>query len=302
MESIIATLDLVKQYGDIRAVDGINLNVPVGSVYGFLGPNGAGKTTTIRMLLGLVRPTSGKMRMFGRVTEPGELQPLRRIGALVEAPSYYPHLSGQENLEVLRLLRGESKAAVRRTLEFVGLEKDAHRPVRHYSLGMCQRLGLAMALLSQPELLVLDEPTNGLDPAGIQEIREMIRRLPAETGTTVFVSSHLLAEVELIATHIGILRQGALVFEGTPNLLRAAYPDELVIQTNHPEQAYHLLRQEGWSVAGQADHCLRIPAAGEADTARINQQLVQHGRAVFALQRQQRSLEDIFLEMTAHPA
>jgi ABC-type multidrug transport system ATPase subunit len=254
---------------------------------------------TIRMLLGLARPGAGTITLFSRPVKPGEREPLQRIGALVETPSYYPHLSGQENLEILRVLRNETPAAVQRALELVQLGKDARRPVKHYSLGMCQRLGLAMALLGNPRLLILDEPTNGLDPAGIHEMRELIRRLPAETSATVFVSSHLLNEVELIATYIGILKQGQLVFEGAPQQLHAAYLEQLTIKTDRPETACALLQQQGWSATALHDHSLRAPVAGDADIAHINQCLVQHGLAVFGLQRSRFSLEDVFLNLTA---
>ena len=299
MEHIIQTHHLAKHYGQIRAVNQIDLRVPAGSVYGFLGPNGSGKTTTIRMLLGLARPTAGTITLFGRPVKPGELEPLRQIGALVETPSYYPHLSGRENLEILRVLRGQAPSSITRALALVRLTQDAHRLVKHYSLGMLQRLGLAMALLGDPCLLILDEPTNGLDPAGIHEMRELIRRLPVETGATVFVSSHLLNEVELIATHIGILRQGQLVFEGTPHLLRTAYPEQVLIKTDRPADARALLGQQGWSIAEPCDHTLLVPIAGDAEIACINQQLVQHGLAVYALQRSRASLEDMFLNLTA---
>jgi ABC-2 type transport system ATP-binding protein len=298
MQTLIETQGLRKQYGTVRAVDGIDLHVAAGSVYGFLGPNGSGKTTTIRMLLGLARPTAGRIALFGASVRPGDPAALGRIGALVETPSYYPHLTGRENLEILRVLRRAAAAAVPRALEFVGLEHDAGRPVKEYSLGMRQRLGLAMALLGAPDLLVLDEPTNGLDPAGIHEIRALLRRLPAEAGITVFVSSHLLSEVELIATHVGILRQGRLAFEGTPAQLRAAYPEQLAVKTDRPAEAGALLARAGWPVAGGSDRTLLVPIAGEADAARITRELVRHGLAVFALQPQRPSLEDMFLSMT----
>lgn len=298
MQTLIETRGLRKQYGTVRAVDGIDLHVPAGSVYGFLGPNGSGKTTTIRLLLGLARPTAGGIMLFGESARPGDPAALGRIGALVETPSYYPHLSGRENLEILRVLRRAAPAAVPRALEVVGLEHDAGRPVKQYSLGMRQRLGLAMALLGAPDLLVLDEPTNGLDPAGIHEIRALLRRLPAEAGITVFVSSHLLNEVELIATHVGILCQGRLAFEGTPAQLRAAYPEQLAVKTDRPAEAGALLARAGWPVTGGNDRTLLVPVAGEADAACITRELVRHGLAVFALQPKRPSLEDMFLNMT----
>ena len=204
-ELAITTFRLTRRFGDLTAVADLDLQVPGGSVYGFLGPNGAGKTTTIRLLLGLIRPNAGEVRLFGQSLRDGRMTLLRRVGALVETPSLYPHLTGRENLEVTRRLLDARQEQINRALAIVKLEQDAHRRVAHYSSGMRQRLGLALALLGEPELLILDEPTNGLDPAGIREMRDLICRLPEEHGVTVFLSSHLLNEVEQVATHIGII-------------------------------------------------------------------------------------------------
>ena len=211
----VLTHELTRRFGAITAVDNLSLRVPRGSVYGFLGPNGAGKSTTIRMLLGLIRPHGGHINVLD---EPLERRgpPLERIGTLVEAPSLYGHLTGRENLEALRRLAGSPAAArIPEVLRLVGLHDAANRLVRTYSMGMRQRLGLALALLRDPELLILDEPMNGLDPAGIHEMRDLLRRLPETTGVTVFLSSHLLSEVEQVATHVGIIREGRLTFEGS---------------------------------------------------------------------------------------
>jgi ABC-type multidrug transport system ATPase subunit len=192
---IIETNDLTRRFGSVKAVDGVSLRVPPGSIYGFLGPNGAGKTTTIRMLLGLIRPNAGEVSLFGRSLSEQRLELLRRVGSLVESPSLYPHLTGWENLELIRRMVGGKPSEIEHALAVVRMEDAAHRLVREYSLGMRQRLGLAVALYGQPELLILDEPTNGLDPAGIHEMRELICSLPHE-GLTVFLSSHLLSEVD----------------------------------------------------------------------------------------------------------
>ncbi|MBN1659800.1 MAG: ATP-binding cassette domain-containing protein, partial [Anaerolineae bacterium] len=195
------------------AVAGVNLQVPARSVYGFLGPNGAGKTTTIRLLLGLLRPHAGEVHLFEEPLRRHRRTLLRRVGALVESPSLYPNLTGRENLEVTRRLVDATPAQAERVLHIVHLAGVAHHRVSGYSSGMRQRLGLALALLADPELIVLDEPTNGLDPAGMQEIRALLRALPEEYGVTVFLSSHLLAEVEQVATHIGIIQDGRLRFQ-----------------------------------------------------------------------------------------
>src|SRR5262245_58240224 len=217
----IETRRLTRRFGTQLAVDDLNLSAPEAGVYGFLGPNGAGKTTTIRMLLGLIRPDAGEVWLFGAPLAANRQSLMRRVGALVEVPSLYPHLTGRENLEVTRRLLGGPRELIDRALDIVKLTADSHRRVREYSLGMRQRLGLALALLNKPELLILDEPTNGSDPAGIHEMRDLIRRLPAEFGITVFLSSHLLSEVEQIAGHIGIIHQGRLLFQGTLPELQA---------------------------------------------------------------------------------
>src|SRR2546426_978744 len=220
MEIPVRVKEVWKTFGSTRAVRGLRLSVPAQSVYGFLGPNGAGKSTTIRMMLGLQRPDRGTVSLFGRPLVAERIAALRRIGSMVESPSLYLHLTGRENLEVHRRILGVSKHFIDEALETVDLISVAGRLVRNYSSGMKQRLGLAQALLGNPDLLLLDEPTNGLDPAGIHEVRTLVRDLPKRRGMTVFLSSHLLAEVEQVATHFAIISQGQLKFEGTPEELR----------------------------------------------------------------------------------
>ena len=245
--TIIQTTELTRRFGNLTAVDRLGLHVPRGSVYGFLGPNGAGKTTTIRMLLGLIRPNNGEVRLFGEPLQRSRRALLRRLGALVEAPSVYPNLTGRENLEVTRRLTGGARSQIDRVLGIVHLDDAADRRVRGYSNGMRQRLGLALALLGEPELLILDEPTNGLDPSGIQEMRDLIVRLPEEFGVTVFLSSHLLAEVEQVASHIGIIQEGSLRFQGTLEDLHAQMEEQVVLGVDQPEKAKHLLEEAGWT-------------------------------------------------------
>ena len=213
--NIIETKNLTKFYGDFAAVSGLQLHVPKGAVYGFLGPNGAGKSTTMKMLLGLTKPTGGSFVIDGKQYPKDRMEILRKIGSLIEAPAFYGNLSGQENLEIIRRILGLPKSSVSEVLELVGLTRHKDRLARKYSLGMKQRLGLAGALLGRPPILILDEPTNGLDPVGIHEIRTLIRSLPERFDCTVFVSSHLLAEMELMADSVGILNHGRLLFEGT---------------------------------------------------------------------------------------
>jgi ABC-type multidrug transport system ATPase subunit len=280
------------------AVDAVNLWVPSGGVYGFLGPNGAGKTTTIRMLLGLMRPDAGDIRLFDTLLAANRQWLLQRVGALVETPSLYPHLTGRENLEVTRRLLGAARSLIDRALDIVKLTADAQRCVREYSLGMRQRLGLALALLNQPKLLILDEPTNGLDPAGIHEMRDLLRRLPAEFGITVFLSSHLLSEVEQIASHIGIIHAGRLLFQGALTELQAQQQAQLAIGVTAPEQAAECLTQAGWAAQQREDGMLIVAADSPAAAAQLNHLLVSQGIEVFHLARTQLSLEDMFLTLT----
>ena len=286
------------RYGDLTAVDRLNLRVPQESVYGFLGPNGAGKTTTIRMLLGLIRPDEGQVWLFNTSLGRRCVDLLQRIGALVETPSLYPHLTGYENLEVTRRLLGARREQIDRALAIVRLEQDAHRLVRGYSQGMRQRLGLALALLNEPGLLILDEPTNGLDPAGIHEMRALIRRLPEEHGITVFLSSHILSEVEQVATHIGIIHKGRLLFQGTLDELQVQRQEHVTLSVDEPEVAMRVLTEAGWTVRRRENHRLAVAANGHPDAARINALLVRQGLDVFYLSLEQPSLEDIFLKLT----
>src|SRR5581483_9880481 len=245
----IKTLDLARRFGSILAVDRLSLHVPGGCVYGFLGPNGAGKTTTIRMLLGLIRPDGGDIQLFGEpLTRATRRKLLRRIGAMVDAPSLYPHLTGAENLRVTQELAGMDRKRIGEVLRIVRLEQDADRLVQGYSQGMRQRLGIALALMGEPSLVVLDEPTNGLDPAGIHEIRDLIRAFASEHGITVFLSSHLLAEVEQIATHVGIVGRGRLLFQGTLQELQSRHAGSVVVEVDQPQPASSLLRDAGLSL------------------------------------------------------
>ena len=218
--SIIETNNLTKSYADFTAVSGINLHIPKGAVYGFLGPNGAGKSTTMKMFLGLTKPTNGSFTIDGKKYPDNRVQILKEIGSFIEAPAFYGNLSGEENLEIIRKILGLPKSSVAEALEIVGLTQYKKRLAKKYSLGMKQRLGLASALIGKPPILILDEPTNGLDPVGIHEIRTLIRSLPEKFDCTVLVSSHLLSEIELMADTVGILNHGHLLFEGTLDQLK----------------------------------------------------------------------------------
>jgi ABC-2 type transport system ATP-binding protein len=290
--AVISTRGLVKQYGRLRAVDGIDLDVQEGDVYGFLGANGSGKTTTVRMLLGLVLPTSGEIDLLGERMPRAGRRVLPRVGALVEGPAHYGHLSGRENLSLLDAAgRGGSWRTRRRrvddVLEQVGLAGVGRRPVKAYSLGMRQRLGLAGALLRRPELLVLDEPTNGLDPQGITEVRELLLELH-RAGTTVFLSSHLLAEVEQLCSRVGVLDRGRLVLQDSLATLTAP-TGSTVVHTPAPDRVRATLDGRVTSIDGE-----RVIVKG-SDPAEVNALLVGAGIPVTGLALERPTLEEVVL-------
>ena len=295
MTAVVRTRALVKRYGRLRAVDGIDLDVQEGDVYGFLGANGSGKTTTVRMLLGLVLPTSGEVELLGGRMPRAGRRVLPRVGALIEGPAHYGHLSGRENLALLDAAGPGGSWRTRRrripeVLEQVGLGGVGRRPVKNYSLGMRQRLGLAGALLRRPELLVLDEPTNGLDPQGITEIRELLLDLH-RGGTTVFLSSHLLAEVEQLCSRVGVLDRGRLVLQDRLASLTAP-TGSTVVHTSQPDRVRATLDGRVTSIDGE-----RVVVRG-ADPAEVNALLVGAGVPVQALALQRPTLEDVVLAAT----
>jgi lantibiotic transport system ATP-binding protein len=293
----IETHGLSRKFGSTVAVQSLDLNVPERSVFGFLGPNGAGKTTTIRMLLGLVRPDAGSVRLFGQPFTRRDWRLLGQVGALVESPSLYPHLSGRENLEVTRRLTDAARGRIDAVLDVTQLSAVADRCVRTYSTGMRQRLGVALALLGEPRLVILDEPTNGLDPAGIIEMRSFLRRLPEESGATVFLSSHLLAEVELVCSHIGIIDRGQLLFQGTLEVLRQQVPSLLGIGCTRQDAAQQALVEGGWQPRCANDE-IEVLVSTRAEAAAINHLLARAGLDVYELHLRRPTLEDIFLRLT----
>jgi ABC-2 type transport system ATP-binding protein len=298
----LVTRGLTKCYDGVNVVDGLDLAVNRGELYGFLGPNGAGKTTTIRMALGLIFPSGGEVELLGSsMSRTGRDGALRRTGAMIEEPAFYRFLSGRRNLEVLARAGADGDEVRRRlsriedVLEQVGLSTAGDKRVKAYSQGMRQRLGIALALLGRPDLLVLDEPTNGLDPAGMREVRLLLRRL-ADGGTTVFVSSHLLAEVEAMCDRVGVLSRGRLVAEGPPGNLRGS-AEHLRIEVGDPERAVAILRDLA-GVAGFDGQgpVLRVHLDG-ATAAQVNAALVSGGVAVGALVPERDTLEDVFLSL-----
>ena len=300
--NIVETWGLCKQYGQAMRVKQLNLSVPEGAVYGFLGPNGAGKSTTLKMVLGLARPTAGEITVFGKPVNPrNRIAILKQVGSLIESPSYYGHLTGEENLRIVQTLRGAPERDIKEVLSIVRLDGQKGKQVAHYSLGMKQRLGLAAALLGFPKLLILDEPTNGLDPAGIQEMRELICSLPGQFGMTVLVSSHLLSEIDQMADHVGIIREGELVFQDTLAALHARSRHHLALRTTDNGQAARLLGESRIPCTPE-DGYLILPLLTDADAAKLSRFLAAHRVDLLRIEERQKSLEDIFLELTGKAA
>ncbi|WP_231443166.1 ABC transporter ATP-binding protein [Brevibacterium zhoupengii] len=298
METAITTDQLTKRYGSRTAVADLNLRVPEGCVYGFLGPNGSGKSTTMKMLLSLVRPTAGEVRILGRpMTRQTRRSLLGQIGSLIESPPGYAHLTGQENMQMVGRLLDLPPHQIDWAVDTVHLRRQMSKRVRDYSLGMKQRLGIAMALARAPRVLILDEPTNGLDPAGIEEIRDLLRTL-AEAGVTVMVSSHLLGEIDKTATVLGIVSDGRMIFQGSRQQLLAESTPDVLIRCSNPADARA-------AVEGLQQHpvlhdaMLRITNLGEEATARVVSSLVEANIDIFEVRRDEQSLEDIFKSLTA---
>ncbi|MGN7399272.1 ABC transporter ATP-binding protein [Cytobacillus praedii] len=296
-ELIIETNQLTKKFSKRYAVENIDLKIKKGEIYGFLGPNGAGKTTTIRMLLGLAKPTKGSIHIFGKDMKREKLNVLKRVGSLVEYPSYYGHLNAYENLDALRILLDAPKSRINEVLSIVRLSNEAKRPVKGFSLGMKQRLGIAAALLGNPELLILDEPTNGLDPSGILEIRELIKSMPKEHGITILVSSHLLSEMDQMATQVGIISKGKMIFQDSIEALRQKAQSKIAIKVDQTEQAWRMLLSKGRQ-AEMDNNQIYLPHTSDEEISTVIGDLVHDHFSVYRVQEEKKSLEDIFLELT----
>jgi ABC-2 type transport system ATP-binding protein len=294
---IIETRNLSYQFGNQLVLDQVSLKVMEGSIYGFLGPNGAGKTTTIKVLLNLLQTVDEKVFLFGKDLNRNRIEILSDIGSLIEQPAIYPHLSGKENLLNRALLLRVNAGRVSEMLDLVNLTEHANKKAGKYSLGMKQRLGIALALLSDPKLLILDEPTNGLDPNGIIEIRQLIKKLVEERGKTVFISSHLLSEVEKMVSHIGIINRGKLLFQGTIEELNNLSNKQLEIQTNDLISSKELLCRHGYQAEISLDKIL-IPYQSLEQSAEINSLLVGNNHKVYILSISKQNLENLFLSIT----
>lgn len=295
-ELVIETKGLTKEFGSLTAVKDLNLKVKKGALYGFLGANGAGKSTTIRMLLDLVKPTRGNAYLFNKDIRYHRKEILRKVGAMVESPSYYENLTAYENLEIIRRILKLEKKEIDKALEIVNLSKWKDKRVKTFSLGMKQRLGIAQALMGDRELLILDEPTNGLDPAGVREIRNLIISLPEITGATVLISSHILSEIELIADHVGIIHNGKLLFQGTLEELKEMGNREIAIKAQPLLEAEKFLRNKGYDVEMREG---RLYITGDRiNIEEVNREMVLEGFGVSHLSENKKKLEEVFLQMT----
>ncbi len=295
-EFIIETRKLSYSFASQKVLNEVSLQVPSGSIYGFLGPNGAGKTTTIKILLNLLRSDKNNVLLFGEEINKNRLKILSRIGALVEQPAIYSHLTGRENLNNRAMLLGIPKKRIDVVQNITGIDDYAGKKAGKYSLGMKQRLGIALALLPDPELLLLDEPTNGLDPNGIIEIRKLLQKLTSE-GKTVFVSSHILSEVEKMATHVGIINHGKLLFQGSIAHLHDISINTISIEVNNVVDAANMLLNKGYT-ADIKNESIILPYSSQREMSCINKLLVDSGFSVFGLSRPKNDLETMFLNIT----
>ena len=300
MQAIIQTKGLTKVYGGMMRVRDVDLQVREGEIYGFLGPNGAGKSTTMKMILGLVKPSDGQVEVLGLpFTERNRIEILRSVGSLIESPAYYGHLTGRENMRVLQRLLDLPEQNIREAVRIVRMEGQMDKKVRAYSLGMKQRLGIAMAIARFPKLLMLDEPTNGLYTAGIEEIRELIRRLPQEYGMTVMISSHLLSEIDRMATAVGIIQHGELIFQDSMETLRQMRRPVTRIRTSDDALAARTLSVMG---ATHGADGLSLEGATDEQAALAVKKMVEADVDVYCVEQRMRSLEEVFLEMTGKEA
>ena len=293
---IVATDNLSKEYDGVYRVQELDIRIKEGDIYGFLGPNGAGKSTTMKMLLGLVKPTSGTIEIMGKPFNEKNLRDiLASVGSLIESPSYYGHLTGRENMEIIRRLLDLPKKNIEEAVHIVRMENQMEKKVKNYSLGMKQRLGIAMALARFPKLLILDEPTNGLDPAGIEEMRELIKTLPKQYGMTVMISSHILSEIDQMATVVGIINQGCLIFQERMSVLDTQREPQIILRTSDNNRAYQLLKKVNPQRTADG---LQIGALTDEQTGAVVQCLCSNGISVYRVEEHRESLEDIFLNLT----
>ncbi|WP_417480711.1 ABC transporter ATP-binding protein [Maricaulis maris] len=302
-DTVLSLQGVTLRYGKLTALDAVDLAIPAGAIYGFLGPNGAGKTTAIRCAMGLLTPQSGRVLIDGHDLQKSRRKALASVGAVIETPALFPNLTGRENLDITRRMLDAPPALIDRALELVDMSDAADRRVGQYSLGMKQRMGLARALLAEPRLLILDEPTNGLDPAGIRDMRALIRALPERTGATIFMSSHLLSEVEQLASHVGLLQQGRVVFDGTLAALSEQQAPRLLVTATPADTAHEVMTAGGFAgvIRDKDQFTLTDPEAITAErVAALNAALHAAGCQVSQLTLDRADLETTFMTLTGH--
>jgi ABC-type multidrug transport system ATPase subunit len=295
----LETANLTHKFSEQDVVlKNISLQVPTGSIYGFLGPNGAGKTTTLRLVLGLLKKQQGSIKIFNKPFDAHRIEILKNLGSLIESPSLYGHLTATENLQILQKVYRCFPQRIPEVLEIVGLQNTGNKKASNFSLGMKQRLSIAIALLHNPSLLILDEPTNGLDPNGVIEIRDLLKKLNRQQGITVVISSHLLSEIEKLVTHLGIIHKGNVLFQGTLNELREKQTLSSIVafDTSNPEKTAGILRANGFAVVSSKGQ-VTIPVMEKEKIGRLNSQLVQSGVEVYQIIIVKHDLESIFIDL-----
>ena len=296
---IIETNGLNFFYGKQKVINNLNLNVPKNSIYGFLGPNGSGKSTTIKLLLGLLKSSNENILLFGNRLSENKSEILHKVGNLIESPTVYQHLSALENLCYINYIYKVKRERIEEVLRFVGLWEERNKRVKNFSLGMKQRLGIGMALFHDPELLILDEPVNGLDPKGVYEIRELLLRLQTE-GKTIFISSHILSEIEKICSHVGIINVGEILYQGSMKQLLSQTKSHVFLQTNNNTKAINLLEKENFTIAQDADKRLKVKLDNNKTLNQLITALVGNEVELIDIEKGSSSLEDVFIDLTSN--
>lgn len=297
MSYIIQTNNLNYSFGNFKVLNEVSLKVKEGAIYGFVGPNGAGKTTTIRALLGLYPVKEDTIFLFGKDIQKHRIDILRQTGAMVENPAHYEHLSARDNLEIARIIHNVNKKRVDEVLDIVGLLKVAGKKVSKFSLGMKQRLGIAWALLANPRLLILDEPTNGLDPHGIKEIRELLLHLSKEKGVTILISSHILAELERFITDVGIINKGSIVFQGRLSELYDVSISKLVIETEEPDRLIEVLNKMNYLPEKENEFSVKLSVKSKSEIVGLTRDMVKNDIPFYGVRNEQKTLEEIFFDI-----
>jgi ABC-2 type transport system ATP-binding protein len=296
MTMMIEIKNLIKKYGRETVVNIDSLRIKEGEIYGFLGPNGAGKSTTMKMILSLVTPTDGKIQIMGReMNDNTRVALLQQIGSLIEGPSYYSHLTGMENMEIIQVLKDVPKKNIEKAIQIVGLKNHMNKKVKNYSLGMKQRLGVAMAISNFPKLIILDEPTNGLDPAGMEEMRKLIKTLPKDYGMTVMMSSHILDEVEKVVSSIGIINKGHMIFEGSLAELKRDNHPSIYFKTSNPQKTFVLFKEKNSELREEG---VLISDLSDSETAYCAKKIIDSGIELYRMEERTKSLEELFIQLT----